>query len=41
MKESEAVGGPDPLEKKLDLESFLKTTLLIAGEKDPSVLIVK
>ena len=41
MKESEPVGGSDQLEKKLDLESFLKTTLLIAGEKDPSVLIVK
>jgi hypothetical protein len=29
------------LESNLNLESFLKTTLLIAAEKDPSVLIVK
>lgn len=34
-------GGLDDLESKLNLESFLRTTLLIAGEKDPSVLIVK
>ncbi|KAL7415520.1 hypothetical protein BDY24DRAFT_381403 [Mrakia frigida] len=41
IKVEEPSTGGDQLEKKLDLESFLKTTLLIAGERDSSVLIVK